>query len=155
MRAFESDTVVRLTANLGFEHEALGRRSGLLEHGRCVGVGHVVQAPQACGQGIQTFRSEHAATRIDVMSSVPQSPDHKSAPAKQAHGQRYHGDPETTSSKTDVIESRCQHLHANHREVPPAKQTRQSSASEGESRKRSRTPGRARSCCTFLAPASW
>lgn len=37
----------------------------------------------------------------------------------------------------------------------PAKQARMSSTSCESSRKRSSTSGRARSCCTFLAPASW
>jgi hypothetical protein len=37
----------------------------------------------------------------------------------------------------------------------PAKQAAAATASAGSGRKRDRTPGAARSCCTFFAPASW
>lgn len=42
-----------------------------------------------------------------------------------------------------------------HTSALPAKQSRSDSTSLGSSMKRSSTPGRARSCCTFLEPASW
>ena len=41
------------------------------------------------------------------------------------------------------------------RRAAPAKHARAASASAREGRKRSSTPGAARSCCTFFAPASW
>ena len=40
-------------------------------------------------------------------------------------------------------------------EPPPAKHARIRAASSAELKNCSTTPGRAKSCCTFLAPASW
>ena len=86
-----------------------------------------------------------------------QSEGHKSSPGPYAifgtHPRSMHGsialsprnDPQTPSASGWDTGAIC----------APAKQARISCASSGPCTKRSTTPGPARSCCTFFAPASW
>ena len=154
--------VVAAALALRLEHELLWMLLHALQYLPCGRVLQIVQAPQPCNAGTHPG----SLSGQSLLACTVQCTQHMLAGQFPAcnPAQEQTGEPVSQASMCICL-GRSSHgrMPAGEQQKrlgmcggsAPAKQARMSSASSGPCTKRSTTPGPARSCCTFLAPASW